>query len=316
MRETPERWLVAAWPGLGHVATTAAVYLLSKLSMHQVAEFKARGFFELESVDVDRGLVRAARLPRSRLFLWRNPKGGRDIVVFLGEAQPPSGKLALCERLIAAARALGVKKVFTFSAMATEMTPASPSRIFGVASDASTLAELRRHDVAIMGQGRIAGLNGVALAAAAEAGLPAVGLLGEMPGVAPDLPCPNASAAVLKIFAKLAGLTLDLDELEDYGQAMQEQLNRLYEQVRQALSEGETPEAGETQAPAPQPEVSEPQPPAEAVLSDEDGKRVEKLFSLAQQDRSKAFELKRELDRLGLFARYEDRFLDLFEPRP
>ena len=41
MASTPERWLVAAWPGLGQVATTAAVYLLSKLRMHQVAEFTA-----------------------------------------------------------------------------------------------------------------------------------------------------------------------------------------------------------------------------------------------------------------------------------
>lgn len=74
--ETPERWLVAAWPGLGQVATTAAIYLLSKLRMHQVAEFRARDLFELESVEVTGGLLHAARLPRSRLFLWRNPTGG------------------------------------------------------------------------------------------------------------------------------------------------------------------------------------------------------------------------------------------------
>jgi hypothetical protein len=41
--------------------------------------------------------------------------------------------------------------------------------------------------------------------------------------------------------------------------------------------------------------------------------RVEELFDQAAKDRSKAFELKRELDRLGLFKEYEDRFLDLFK---
>ena len=107
MADAPERWLVAAWPGLGEVATTAAVYLLSKLRMQQVAEFKARDLFELESVEVNDGLLRAARLPRSRLFLWRNPAGGREIVVFLGEAQPPTGKMALCQRLLTECRALG-----------------------------------------------------------------------------------------------------------------------------------------------------------------------------------------------------------------
>ncbi len=31
------------------------------------------------------------------------------------------------------------------------------------------------------------------------------------------------------------------------------------------------------------------------------------------KDRTKAYELKRELDRLGLYREYEDRFLDLFK---
>jgi hypothetical protein len=41
--------------------------------------------------------------------------------------------------------------------------------------------------------------------------------------------------------------------------------------------------------------------------------RIEELFTRAAGDRSKAFELKGELDRLGLFKQYEDRFLDLFK---
>jgi hypothetical protein len=52
------------------------------------------------------------------------------------------------------------------------------------------------------------------------------------------------------------------------------------------------------------------------MLGDEDSERVERLFREARGDRAKAFELKRELDRLGVFARYEDRFLNLFEPHP
>ena len=41
--------------------------------------------------------------------------------------------------------------------------------------------------------------------------------------------------------------------------------------------------------------------------------RIEGLFQRARQDRSMALELKSELDRQGLFKRYEDRFLDLFK---
>jgi hypothetical protein len=38
-----------------------------------------------------------------------------------------------------------------------------------------------------------------------------------------------------------------------------------------------------------------------------------RLFEKAREDRSKAYELKGELDRLGVFDLYEDRFLDLFK---
>lgn len=40
--------------------------------------------------------------------------------------------------------------------------------------------------------------------------------------------------------------------------------------------------------------------------------KIEGLFRKASQDRTKAVELKQELDRLGVFKQYEDQFLDLF----
>lgn len=303
-----ERWLIAAWPGLGQVATTAAVYLLSKLRMQQVGEFPGRGLFEPEGAEITGGLVRSARLPRSRLFLWRPAAGGPDIIVFLGEAQPATGKLALCERLLSAGRSLGVRRFFTFSALATETVPGGPSRIFGVASDAGGLNDLKRHGVEVISEGTISGLNGVALAAASEAGIPAIGLLGEIPMIASQSIYPNASAAVLRAFKDLAGLDLDLSELEEYGTSMQGQFSQLYDQLKEALREIAPPgEPAEAPAPPPFEAPSEPKP------ADEDAERIERLFRRARLDRSAAFMLKNELDRLGLFSRYEDRFLDLFE---
>lgn len=303
MTDTNERWLVAAWPGAGHVATTAAVYLLSRLRMHQIAEFAPRDLFEVEGVDVHSGLVSAATLPRSRLFLWKRPTPGPDILVFLGEAQPSAGKSLLCARLLASARKLGVKRVFTFAAIVADMDPKAESRTFGIATDPASLGLLRREKVAIFSDGEIGGLNGVLLAAAAEAGLPGIGLLAEAPSYAAQLPYASASAAVLRVFLRLARLELDLHDLEEYGRSMQEQFSLLYGQIRQALGE-----AGRN---APEP----PQPPrSPSPAPDDEARRIEALFSLAKRDRSKAFELKKELDRSGRFRQYEDRFLDLFEP--
>jgi hypothetical protein len=53
--------------------------------------------------------------------------------------------------------------------------------------------------------------------------------------------------------------------------------------------------------------------PEESALSPGDRRRIEDLFEKAKRDRSVAYELKRELDRLGVYPENEDRFLDLFK---
>lgn len=302
------RWLVTAWPGMGTVAVTAVVYLLSRLKMRQIDEFDARELFEVEEAEVEDGLLHAARLPRSRLFLAEDAAPGLDVVVFLGEAQPPTGKFALSRRLLAEARNLGVTRVFCFAGWVSDMEPTTRSRVHGVSTDEDGLRDLRRQGVSVVSSGRITGLNGVLLAAAAEQGLPGVGLLGEMPGLAYQLPYPSASAAVLRTFASMAGMNLDLEELELYGRQTQEQITAAYQQALKALGEGEPPDKPE----APPPEPS-------SGLTAEDSARIEKLFLESGHNRAKAFALKTELDRLGVFRQFEDRFLALFkgdEPPP
>src|SRR4029077_13693481 len=93
-------WLVAVWPGMGHVAISAGYYLMAKLGMHVISELSAREFFEIEHVEVKGGLIRTGRLPRSQFFVWNDPQEKRDIIVFIGEAQPPIGKYVFCRRLI------------------------------------------------------------------------------------------------------------------------------------------------------------------------------------------------------------------------
>lgn len=299
-------WLVAVWPGMGQVALTAGYYLMSRLRMHEADTIPVRDLFDVEHVDVKDGLVRMGRLPQSRLFLRLDPDGRREGAVFIGEAQPPLGKHAFCTRLLDAAGRLGVDTVFTFAAMATSMHPSAPSRVLGVATHPEGLPELRRHGVEIMPDGRITGLNGVFLAAAAERGMKGIGLLGEIPAFAAQLPFPKASAAVLAVFSRMVGLPIDLRELEEYGRTMEEQLVQIVRQMQEALRQGAPPAEEEAEAAEARPE------PAPAGPEEADRRRIEELFRQAARDRSKTFELKRELDRLGLFKDYEDRFLDLF----
>jgi proteasome assembly chaperone (PAC2) family protein len=303
-RKLRQPWLVAVWPGMGHVAISAGYYLLAKLGMEQFAELSPQGLFDVEYVEVKGGLIRAAELPRSRFFVWNDPKGKRDIVVFIGEAQPPREKYALCRKLIEYAKELGVERVFTFAAMATQMHPEHDSRIFAATTQEEGLGELKRLELELLEEGHIGGLNGVLLGAAAEGGLQGTCLLGEMPHIFAQLPFPRASLAVLKTFTKMAGIEVDFAELSEQAQAMDEKLGELLASVEKVVeeSEGEQGEAFSTEATE-----------EEERLSAQDRRRIDELFREAREDRSKAYELKSELDRLNVFQEYENRFLDLFK---
>lgn len=298
-------WLVAAWPGMGGVALTAGYYLMAKLGMHLLLEFPAAEFFDIDQVEVKNGLIASRRLPRSRLFLWNDPKLERDLIVFIGEAQPPARGGAFCRKVIDQAKALGVRRVFTFAAMATEMRPKQDCRVFGAAIDRGTLAEFRQLDVNILESGAISGMNGVLLGMAAEVGLPGGCLLGEIPHVFSQMPFPKAALAVLEFFSAMTGIELDYDELREHAEAVKNALEDFLVRMERAVEEAQS-EPGHL--PAPQ-EVGEKVSKPVAA----DHKCIEELFAAARADRSRAYELKQELDRLGLFHEFEDRFLDLFK---
>ncbi|MFN7875717.1 MAG: PAC2 family protein [Pirellula sp.] len=290
---------------MGHVAISVGYYLMAKLEMHLMAEFSARELFDVDYVEVKNGLIRTGRLPRSRLFVWTDPQGKHDIIVFIGEAQPPSGKYTFCRRLIDFARELGVERVFTFAAMATQMHPEHESRVFGAATDEVGLAELKRLELDLLEKGHIGGLNGILLGSAAEMGMRGTCLLGEMPHIFAQLPFPKASLAVLKVFTMIADIDIDTGELAEQAQALDKQLGDIFSQMKNTLRQQSTVDEGQP--------LGGFEPPEKQGLSPNDERRIERLFLLAGDDRSKAYELKRELDRLGAFQEYEDRFLDLFK---
>jgi proteasome assembly chaperone (PAC2) family protein len=287
---------------MGNVALNAGVYLLSKLDMNVVAELETGELFELDHVEVKDGIVQTGRRPRNRFFLWTDPDRQHDLVVFVGEAQPPIGKYAFCRQIIAYARQIGVERVFTFAAMATRMHPEHRSRVFAAAADRQSLEELKRLELEILEDGHIGGLNGVLLGVAAECGMRGACFLGEMPHIFSQLPFPKASLAILEAFTTMTGITLDFSELAEQAKLVEQQLGELLARVEQSYSEQS---AAEEEGAA---EAAEEQP-----ASPVDRQRIESLFDQAAKDRSKAFELKQELDRLGIFKEYEDRFLDLFK---
>jgi proteasome assembly chaperone (PAC2) family protein len=320
-------WFVAVWPGMGHVAVSAGFYLIAKLGMSLHREVSPEGLFDVDHVEVVDGIIQATELPRNRYFVYRDPHGKRDGVVFLGEAQPSIGKYAFCNEIISYAKELGATEITTFAAMATHMRPEHESRVFAAATDEATLDSFMQLEAEVLKDGNISGLNGVLLGAAAAAQLHGSCFLGEMPSIFHQFPFPKASLNVLRIFCQSVGLTLDTKELEEQAETMDEQLSKWLRRLERSMQQrdeevgpddtGLDSEAGQSNEAEEELDIGSISGAGEPnLLSNQDEERIETLFDAASTDRSKAYELKRELDRLHVFKQYENRFLDLFRQPP
>ena len=138
-----ETWLVAAWPGMGNVGAGAVAHLIDALGPMLVHELPAERYFDVDHVDVQRGIARSSPLPRSLVFSWRSPEAPRDLLMFLGEAQPARDGMTMCRELMDVAEGRGVTRVLTFAAMASQLHPSAEPRVFGVVTDPAILAEVR-----------------------------------------------------------------------------------------------------------------------------------------------------------------------------
>ena len=315
MSESLERpWLIAVWPGMGNVALTGGTYLLQQLTPDHVADLPAHDVFDVERIEVKDGIAKPGRLPRNMFFAFKDPQGRRDLLIFIGESQPSTGGYGFCHRILDYALEYGVERVVTFAAMATQMQPGTTPRVFGAATNAALLERFKEREVEVLTEGEISGLNGVLLGVAAERGIEAGCLLGELPYFAVGMPNPGASQAVLEVFASLASLDIDFAELSRQAETVDQRLQELVERMgRDQGDDEEGEESGFSVSGPLEGEEGETAEEVEPELDAETEKRIETLFEQARRDRAQAAALKRELDRLGVFRRYEDRFLDLFK---
>jgi len=357
-------WLLAAWPGMGGVAAIAAGHIAQTIGATPVGMLSLAEHFPLDGVDVQHGIARANPIPRCLLLAWKDPQRKRDLLLILGEAQPPSGGADVCRKIMDMAQARGVTRILTFAAMGSQIDPREDPRVFGATTAPEMLDDFTDASIDRLSQGKVTGLNGALLAVAAERGIPAACLLGEMPIFAAGMPNPRASLEVVNAFNRITDLDINVDLLIERAAEMQPQLDAMHEQI-QRLGQGDTSdfddvdedsEPNEESSPESStdtPKGRRPSPPAGSPSdagssrstgggsgrpsdrsSGSDGPRnasrpsgtrnatprvdeharehIERLFRMAESDREEAQRLKDELDRLGVFGEYEDRFLDLF----
>ncbi len=226
--------MLAAWPGVGNVAMIVAAYIQRKLEFKELAEVDAARFFDPIGVMVRDNVVEAPTFPRSRFYYWKNARGRSDLIIFVGDDQPPSKSYELAKSVLDVAGKFNVQKIYTCAAAMTRIHHTESPGVMGVATSQSGAAALKRYELLHAGNLQIAGLNGLLLGVAKEQGIEGISLLGEVPVYATRIQNPMAALAVLEVMTGMLDIDIDLAELRHIaGEARQ----RMKQVAAQAMGE-------------------------------------------------------------------------------
>lgn len=218
--------MLASWPGVSNVSITVATYLQRKLGFKKLAEIRAAHFFDPVGVAVRNNLIEAPQFPKSDFYYWKNRGHGSDLILFIGEAQPPSRIYELANLVIDVAQKYQVKRLFTCAAALTRMHYTEQPRVWGAATKVEVAESLKEYELTMGGQLQIAGLNGLLLGIAKERKLDGVCLLGEVPTYLSRIPNPMAALAIMRILSKMLSIPIDTGELAGMAVEAKEQMKQ------------------------------------------------------------------------------------------
>lgn len=219
--------LIAAWPGIGNVSMLVATYLDKKLGFKPLASIDASHFFDPIGVAVKDNLVEAPQFPQSRFYYWKNPGGGGDIILFIGDDQPTANGYELANCVLDLGEKFQVGRIYTCAAAITRIHHTEQPKVWGVATVEHLMKELRDYDLIKRGNLHISGLNGLLLGVAKERNIEGICLLGEVPQHTVRIQNPMAALAILKVLPRMIGFEVDTSEMAQLASETKQKMKRL-----------------------------------------------------------------------------------------
>ena len=303
--QRPIPLLIAGWPGMGNVGLGAVSYLRRQLKAEPCAALDLTSFIFPDSIDVTDGIGRTAAPPAQDIYLIRKPPA----LIFEGSLQAGGEPgIRIANELLDYAQDLGARTVYTGAAFAAAMSHRDEVRIHGVSTDEQLKKAFAGYGVEPLVSGRISGLNGLLLGLAGSRGLSGACFLATMPHYAVQTPNPKASRALVRVFEQILNVTVDHTEIDTEVDRVDRMLSEFESRVNAAIENMRESMESDSDRATDSEDMDRPEP-------HEIMRRLEQLFEEVERDRSRAPQLKQELDRWGLFHVYEDRFLDLFDRR-
>jgi len=246
--------MIVGWPGIGNVGIITVETMRQALQAEELGEIEPWDFFYPNKVTIRAGIVTDMNFPGSKFYFKRMPK--KDLLFFIGEEHPATRESAYAEGkrayemanlVLDVARRFSCRRVFTSGAAIAVTHHTMHPKVWAVANEKALLSELRHYDNTILmsevegkgNQGSITGLNGLLIGAAKRRGMEGICLMGEIPDYLSRMPFPypKASKAVLGTLARMMGLNIAHNPLEDMIIQMDTVVENVYQQFPPEIKE-------------------------------------------------------------------------------
>ncbi|MFC2034367.1 PAC2 family protein [Chloroflexota bacterium] len=219
--------MLAAWPGICNVSMIIANYLMKKIDFEKLAVIEASHFFDPIGVVVKNNVIEKPQFPQSKFYYWKNKRGSKDIVLFIGDDQPSTKGYELANCVIDVGVHFKVSQIYTCAAALTRVHHTEEPKTWGVVSNQKLINELEKYDLVQRGNLHISGLNGLLLGVAKEREIDGICLLGEVPSYATRMQNPIAAIAILKVLVKILGIEIDMFELAQSASETKEKMKQV-----------------------------------------------------------------------------------------
>ncbi len=198
--------LICGFPGSGYVGKLAIDHLIQELNANHLVDIYSSSFPPQVMIRTDG----TADLLKNSIFWWSGENA--SLLLLTGDSQPanPDSEYALAEEILDVASQFGTKQVFTLAAYITGVFVDKP-KVFGTATDADIVRSFSRHQVSLMDNGSITGMNGLIIGIAKLRNLKGTCLLGETSGYVVDA---KASKSVLETLLSIIGVKVDMTNLD------------------------------------------------------------------------------------------------------
>jgi uncharacterized protein len=215
-----EFMVFASLPDMGRVGGLVSSFLSQHLKAEQVAEITSSDKPWVSHAD---GVVKSA----SDVYKISYDKRHK-LLVFTGESQPqdPGELHRLCNMLLDYVQSLGnVTRLYGAGGYLREQVTGAP-RVCGVVNRPELKKVLAKVGIDPVGNEitSITWFNGLILGLAAERGIDAVGLFGEIAET--TVPQPLAAKTIISAFSKLEGISIDTKPLDRQYESILEEIQK------------------------------------------------------------------------------------------